>query len=76
MRELLTSVCLFILGCFCVHEVSAAETPFEIECNFDVDADFSDGANLPEGWAQDGTALRRMTGTDFGYGSNSSGRHS
>lgn len=71
MRELLTSVCLFILGCFCVHEVSAAETPFEIECNFDVDADFSDGANLPEGWAQDGTALRRMTGTDFGYGSNS-----
>lgn len=44
---------------------------FELECNFDVDADFPDGANLPAGWAQEGSGLVRGSGMDYGWSNHS-----
>ena len=44
---------------------------FDIEYNFDVDADFPDGANLPAGWKQDGTPLKRTSGAPLGLSNHS-----
>ncbi len=40
---------------------------FELEYNFDEDADYPDGATLPQGWNCDGAPFQRAEATDFGF---------
>ena len=72
MKKIFTFACLLALGLSGSPTVAAAEGEvFDIEYNFDVDADFPDGANLPAGWAQDGTPLKRTSGVPLGLSNHS-----
>lgn len=41
--------------------------PFEVETNFDEDADFADGAVVPAGWLNEAPGFKRETSDYFGY---------
>ena len=72
MRNIFTFASLLALGMLGPQAISAAEGEgFDLEFNFDVDADFPGGANLPEGWAQDGTPLKRTSGVPLGLTNHS-----
>ena len=72
MKKFFTFVSLLALGLPGSPAASAAEgEAFDLEYNFDIDADFPDGANLPQGWAQDGTPLTRRAGSFFGLTNHS-----
>lgn len=72
MKKSLLFASLLALGMLGSPAISAAEGEvFDLEYNFDVDADFPDGANLPEGWAQEGTPLSRTSGVPLGLTNHS-----
>lgn len=64
MRKAFTTLCLFSLGCLGM-VLHAENKPFEIECDFDVDAHYPDGATLPAGWTQTGDHFKRGLASGF-----------
>jgi len=65
MRKSILTLCIAACG-FLAAPAAFGGTPYELEYNFDVASDFPDGANLPQGWAQQGSPFRRAGGEYFG----------